>query len=312
MAKTREIKGRMKAVGNIQRITKTMQMIATARFTAAMRRATASRPYSEKIAELVGEVAAAGGRRGAEHPLLKSPDPAADRELVLLITSNRGLCGGYNASLIRRFTSYLAERPDWRAGERIQVELVGRKAAGWCRYSRTPVAAFHSDFGDQPRYEQIEQLAERYMAEFIAGRYDAVKVIHQAFESAGRQYPTVTTLLPLRRPQAAAGSAQAAGEGDRDQRSRLHGQTPAVDYDFSPAASQLLAELLPATVKVRLYQCFNEAVVSEHVARMKAMKAATDAAGDMRKRLGRQFNRARQTAITTELSEIIGGSAALQ
>lgn len=309
MAKTREIKGRMKAVGNIQRITKTMQMIATARFTAAMRRATASRPYSRKIAELVGEVSAAGGGGGADHPLLRSPDPAVGRELVLLITSNRGLCGGYNASLIRRFAAYRADRPDWRVGEQIQLEVVGRKAAGWCRYSRTPLAAFHSAFGDQPRYEQIEELAERYMAEFVAGRYDAVKVIHQAFESVGRQYPTVTTLLPLRKPEPAEQSPETIGA------TAATAAAPGaakVDYDFSPPAAELLAELLPATVRVRLYQCFNEAVVGEHVARMKAMKAATDAAGDMRKLLSRRFNRARQTAITTELSEIIGGSAALQ
>ncbi len=300
MAKTREIKGRMKAVGNIQRITKTMQMIATARFNAALRRATASRPYSGKISELVREVAAAGGEGAASHPLLQAPDPAVDRELILLIASNRGLCGGYNTGLIRTFSHYLQAQPEKHVGQQVQLELVGKKAAAWCKFTGTPVAAVHSEFGDKPEYEQVERLAARFMAEFTEGRYDSVKVVHQSFESVGRQFPTVTTLLPLRRPQTPVPD-QPAGVGSRE-----------IDYDFSPDAARLLAELLPASVKVRLFQCFNEAVVGEHIARMTAMKAATDAAGDMKKRLSRQFNRARQTAITTELSEIIGGSAALE
>jgi len=293
MAQTREIKVRIKAVANIQRITKTMQMIATARFRGSLNRVTAARPYSRKIAELVTELSAATGNDGQTcHPLLCGPRPAVGRELLLVLTSNRGLCGGYNASLLRKAVAQLG------GGGQTQVDLevVGKKGHAYFKFTGTPIRAFHSHITDAPQYRDVEQLAERYIAEFTAGQYDAVKVLYMAFHSMGRQSPQILDLLPL---------APVADKGGR-------AAAPQVDYDFSPPAAELLGELLPVTVKVRLFQCFTEAVLGEHIARMTAMKAATDAAGDMSKRLTRKYNRARQTAITTELSEIIGGSAALE
>lgn len=294
MAKTREIRGRIKAVGNIQRITKTMQMIATARFQASQRRATASQPYTRKIAELVGELAAsATSGSNFTHPLLKAPDPAVGRELLLVLTSNRGLCGGYNGNLLRTAVAYLRDHTD----RQIEVEVVGKKGQNYFRFSGRPVEKYHSQFGDKPAFEDVQRLADRYMADFAAGKYDAVKVVYMAFQSMSRQAPVVLNLLPLKNP---AGE-QAAGQ-----------HHAAADYDFSPDPLQLLNELLPVTVRTQLFQCFNENVVSEQIARMVAMKAATDNAGKMRKELSRIYNRARQTAITTELMEIIGGSAALE
>lgn len=293
-AKTREIKGRIKAVGNIERITKTMQMIATARFQAMQKRATSAQAYTQKIAEIVGELSASLAASGqVRHPLLSAPEEPVGRRVLLVLTSNRGLCGAYNANVLRRARGFINEQGQ----ESLAVEAVGKKALGYFNFNGIEVAEFHSEFGDKPAYEDVDRLAERYIREFTAGKWDGVHVCFTAFHSMSRQTPEIIRLLPMENPaEEVEGEAAPAG---------------ATDYDFTPDPETLLAEILPITVKTRLFQCFNEAVVSEQLSRMVAMKAATDAAGKMQKNLKRQYNRARQAQITTELSEIIGGAAAL-
>ncbi len=305
MAKTREIKGRMKAVANIQRITKTMQMIATARFQAALKRATSSKPYAQQIGELVREVVGAlgAGDGKVSHRLLRSDKQANGRELLLVLTSDRGLCGGYNANILRTASNFLKEHTD----RDIDIEVVGKKGVGFFKFAGTPIKAHLTQFGDQPEYDDVNALAERYMTAFApvdksaTPQYDAVRVCYMNFESIARQKPNILTLLPLEQPGADEGG---------DDAPQTTGSI--AQYDFSPDPESLLNHLLPATVKTELFQCFNEATVGEQIARMVAMKAATDAAGKMGKALTRQYNRARQTAITTELTEIIGGTAALE
>lgn len=296
--KTREIRGRIKAVGNIKRITRTMQMIATARFQASQRRATATKPYSRKIAELVGELArAAAGEEasaGMSHPLLRKPQTAVGKELLLVITSNRGLCGGYNGNLLRTMTGYLNAARD--AGTQIDLQVVGRKGASYCKFNKIPVSKQHTHFADTPQFDQVQELAEFYMDTFTHGGYDKVSVIYMAFETMSRQNPHVLQLLPMKDPTEGADSKA---------------NTANVEYEYSPEPAVLLAELLPVTVKTQLFQCFNEAEVSEQIARMVAMKAATDNATQMSKDLIRVYNRARQGAITTELTEVISGAMAL-
>ncbi len=299
MGKTREIKNRMKAVANIRRITKTMQMIATAKFQASQRRATEAQAYTRKIAELVGELSAAGG--SVEHALLKAPAQAVGKRLVLVITSNRGLCGGYNANVLRTAMSKMREH----AGQKVDLEVVGKKAMAYFKFAGVQTAAFHSHFTDKPEYLEVERLAGGYIKAFTEGVYDAVEVVYMAFHSAGRQSPVALTLLPMQR---VSGQDKPTSGKTSDAISGAGGEAI---YDFSPKPEELLNELLPITVKTQLFQCFNEAAVSEHIARMVAMKSATDSAGKMGKDLTRQYNRARQAAITTELSEIIAGSAAL-
>ncbi|MEM7625161.1 MAG: ATP synthase F1 subunit gamma [Planctomycetota bacterium] len=297
-ANIREIKGRMKAVGNIERITKTMQLIASARFQAMQKKATQSQAYTEKIGEMVGELAAALAAGGdISHPLIAPPDKPAGKELVLVLTSERGLCGAYNGNVMRKALGYIREK---QGLDKTQLEVVGKKGQAFCKFNGLDVAQNYS-FGDSPAYEDVVKLAETYMDDFTAGRYDAVKLVYMKFVSMSRQTPTVQTLLPLEPPKADAGDATSSG-----------GEGTQAVYEFSPDAETLLGELLPVTVKTSLYQAFMDAVVSEQLARMVAMKAATDAAGKQGKSLKRQFNRARQTAITTELSEIIGGAAALE
>jgi len=295
MAQLRELKGRIKATANIKRITNTMQMIATAKFQASVRRATETKPYTEKVAELVGELAAAAQAAGDEaggidHPLLRAPETPTNRELVLILTSNRGLCGAYNANVLRRADQYIKS-----TSKLIDVQVVGKKGIAFARFNDYTLDATHTHFDDKPAYADVEALAGEYMARFTEGRYDAVKVIYMRFISNAKQEPAVLDLLPLEAPR-----ADEASEG------------PTAWYEFSPEPAELLAELLPLTVKSQLFQAFNDAAVSEQVMRMVAMKAATDNADQMGRNLRRQFNRARQAQITTELTEIVSGAAALE
>lgn len=305
MAKTREIKKRIKAVGNIRRITKTMQMIATSKFARAQQAATATKPYTEGLFGLVTELAATAG--DIDHPLIKGVTLKAGqtgKELTLVLTSDRGLCGPYNANVLRRSMGHFRETPAAKVGE---VELVGKKGASFMKYNGIAVRTQHA-VGDKPTFERIEHIAQGYIDRYLAGEITSVRVVYMKFLSAGRQTPEVLQLLPLKPSAlkvsgAKGAAAPAAAEATGAKKGLL--------YEFSPPAGELLAEMLPATVKATLFQCFNDAIVSEHVARMVAMKAATDNAGKMRKLLTRDYNRARQAAITTELGEIIAGAAAL-
>lgn len=290
MGKTREIKKRIKAVANIRRITKTMQMIATAKFAAAQQRSVATKPYTEALFGLVTDLA--GSVEGLSHPLLSAGK--AGPELTLVITSDRGLCGPYNGSVLRAAFAMFKTTPGAKTG---RLELVGKKGAGFFKFNNVPVAKGHA-FGDKPSYENIEQLAQSYIDLFSAGEVSIVRVVYMRYISAGKQAPEVLQLLPFKAEAIATDKAQPQG-----------GMT--AQYEFSPNADELLNDLLPAAVKAVLFQAFNDAIVSEHIARMIAMKAATDNAGKAGKLLTRKFNRARQGQITTELTEIVSGAAAL-
>ena len=314
--KTRELKGRIKAVGNIQRITKTMQMIATARFQSLHKQAAESQAYADKLAEVVGELAVSLAESGSEeagsHPLLERPAQPVGRSLVLAVTSNRGLCGSYNAGVLRTLTRFLAD--EFCAGDRslpglsekVDFELIGKKGQAFCKFNGIRVAHFHA-IADAPSYGEVNWIAENFMQRYSAGDYDHVYVVATRFESMSRQVPEINRLLPIEPPKAEPG---ASGSADATVSSGSMGSRTV--YEFSPDPAELLAAILPTTVKTRLYQMLNESVVSEQLARMVAMKAATDAAGKQKKLLSRQYNRARQTAITTELTEIIGGATALE
>jgi F-type H+-transporting ATPase subunit gamma len=294
MAKTREIKKRIKAVGNISRITKTMQMIATSKFARAQAAATATKPYTEALFGLVTELAATAG--DMSHPLITGPagkKPGAG-EVTLVLTSDRGLAGPYNGSILRTAMIHLRGSAAAKSGA---IEVVGKKGNSFLKYNNVSIAQMHTQFGDKPTFDKVGALAQSYMDRFIAGEITAVNVVSMRFISAGRQVPEVTQLLPLKPVAKANTPAASAG--------------PKLVYEFSPDGEELLARLLPETVKATLFQIFNDAVVSEHVARMVAMKSATDAAKKARKLLTRDYNRARQAQITTELSEIIAGAAGL-
>ena len=292
MANRRVLVKRRKAVGNIRKITRTMQLIATARFQAAANRATATKPYTTKLAELVADLSSAA--EGIDHPLMRTP-AEAKRSAIVVITSNRGLCGGYNAHVLRAALEHLravAER-----GVEANVHMVGKKGISYFKFLRRPIAERLTDIGDTPRFERIEPIANGLMDAFTAGEIAAAHVAYMRYFSVGRQRPVVMQLLPL--------------TGTAEEPEQEEAKTTGIEYEFSPEPRALLDELLPATVRAQLFQCFTDAAVSEQIARMVAMKAATDAATDMITLLTRQYNRARQTQITMELLDIVGGANAI-
>jgi F-type H+-transporting ATPase subunit gamma len=300
MANRRVLVRRRKSVRNIRKITRTMQLIATARFQAAFNRAVATKPYTQKLTEMVADLAEAA--EGLEHPLLQQR-PAVGRQALVVVTSNRGLAGGYNAGVLRAAVAHLDGVGGGGAAE-TRVHMIGKKGISYFRFLRRAMAEQRTDVGETPRFEQVEPLANALMDQFLRGEIDAAYVAYMKFISTGQQRPVVEQLLPLASPAPPAPASAAAGSAGAGRKRR-------VEYEFSPSPRELLDELLPAVVRVRLFQAFNDAAVSEQVARMVAMKAATDAAGDMIKSLTREYNRARQTQITMELLDIVGGANAL-
>jgi F-type H+-transporting ATPase subunit gamma len=292
MAKARAIVKRRKAVQNIRKITRTMQLIATARFQAAFNRAVASRPYTDGITELVRKLSGEAGE--LDHPLLKQ-NTESKKSVHIAITANRGLCGGYNAQLSRAAVEHNRTRE--ALGEHVDLYACGKKGIAYFKFTRRPMARQFTQFEDKPRFAEVEPIASELIDAYERKEIDAAYVTYMKFISTGTQRVETMQLLPIEKREAAPEGASQSGGG--------------AQYEFSPPGDELLKELLPQTVKIRLYQCFTDAAVSEQVARMVAMKAATDAAGDMIKSLTGQYNRARQGQITLELLDIVSGAEAL-
>lgn len=290
MANRRVLVKRRKAVTNIRKITRTMQLIATARFQAAFTRATATKPYTAKLEEMAADLSRAAA--GLDHPLLEKREEKK-RVALVVITSNRGLCGGYNANILRSVGLFIDQNTE--EGTETDIYMMGKKGISFFTYQGRKMVVQREDIEDRPRFDQVEPLANELIERFVEGSVDGVSVAYMKFHSAGKQVPVVEDLLPL-------STNDAVGEED----------STAIQYEFSPTPKEILDDLLPATVRIRFFQAFNDAAVSEQIARMVAMTAATDAAGDMIKRLTREYNRARQTHITMELLDIVGGANALE
>ncbi len=297
MAKARAIVKRRKAVRNIRKITKTMQMIATAKFQKALKRAVGTKPYTRKVRELVGELA--GNIGDVEHPLLRNPADTnrTNRIAVVVISSDRGLAGAYNGSVLRAANAFLKAQE--AAGKTIDLYVSGKKGIAYFNFQKRPITKRFDQFADQPKFADVDRVAEDFIQQFIDGKLDSVHVAYMNFITAATQKAEVVTLLPLATP-VPTGKVE-PGKIKRE-----------TVYDFSPDPKSLLDELLPLMVKVSLFQAFLDATTSENVARMVAMKSATDNADKMIKSLTMQYNRARQSQITTELSEIMGGVEAME
>jgi len=298
MAKARAIVKRLKAVRNIRKITRTMELVATARFKKAMDRASEAAAYTRKISEIVADLSEtlqqAAGQTALTHPLLQKHE-AEKSAILLVLNSNRGLCGGYNASVLRNAQQRIREFA--AAGVQMRLEVSGKRGINFFKFQKQPVDATYTHFEDKPTFEQVDALAQRFIEGYITGKIDRVDVAYVKFESMSRQRAIVETLLPISQlPSAAGGTAT----------------RPRVEYEFLPSPEEILEEIVPTSFKARLFKCFLDAAVSEQIARMVAMKSATENAGEMISTLRAQYNRARQSQITSELSEIIGGAAALE
>ncbi|MGL4555012.1 MAG: ATP synthase F1 subunit gamma [Gemmataceae bacterium] len=292
MASTRVLVKRRKAVRNIKKITRTMELIATARFKKAMDRASEADAYTRKIAELVADLSATAGN--VTHPLLKKRDEVKNG-VLLVLGSNRGLCGGYNAGILREAMVAVRRLADEKVT--LHLELSGKRPINFFKFAGIKAEHSYTNFEDKPAFAEVEPLADRYIKGYTDGTIDRVEVAYMKFLSASTQKPVVETLLPLdvRAVGAAGGSAQKR-----------------VDYEFAPSAGDILAQLLPESFKVRLFKCFLDAAVSEQIARRVTMKQATENANDMIKALTQEYNRARQAGITKEILEIVSGAEALK
>ena len=292
MAKTRELKRRIRSVKNTSKITKTMELVSASKLKRAQDRVVGARPYAQALAEVIGELYTPA--LAERFPLLRQPGatgkgPGVRRAALVLITSNRGLCGAFNANLIREARRRLEELEAQDA--HTELHLVGKKGVSFFKFTKRNVASQRVDIGDRPALEHAKELAAPLMERFSKGDLDAVDVVFAKFNSAVSTPPTTLRILPVTPPAA---------------------QKATVNYILQPSAEQILNELLPLYVQNQVFRALVETAAAEHGARRTAMKNATDAGSDMLTILQRTFNRARQGQITQELSEIVGGAEALQ
>ena len=307
MAKARAIVKRRKSVQNIRKITRTMELIATARFKKALDRATEAEAYTRKIAELVADLGATALE--VTHPLLETRETVR-RSLLLVLTSNRGLAGGYNGNVLRVATRSLDDRTS--EGGPTTLEIAGKRGIAFFRFRGVAADATYTQFEDRPQFDEVEVLANRYIGMFVRGEIDRLDVAYTQFVNSARQQAVVETLLPMTAAQvgdAGPSVRQAKGTGAV---SAAPASGERVPYEFLPDARSILEEIVPVSFKVRLFKCFLDAAVSEQIGRMVAMRGATENADEMVKSLTMLYNRARQAQITRELAEIIGGAAALE
>lgn len=296
MANARALDKRRKSVRNIRKITRTMELIATARFKKAMDRATAATAYTRRITQLVSDLASSGLQ--VRHPLME-PRDETNSALLLVLTGNRGLCGGYNGGVIRQA---IPRHSELKASvSKLRLEVSGKRGISALQFRDIEPDEKFLNFDDQPRFAEVEVIANRYLEEYAAGRLDRLDVAYTRFVSIGRQEAIVETLLPL-------GGIEGA-DSDAAVKEVTTGESM---YEFLPSAESILEEVVPTSFKVKLFKCFLDAAVSEQIARMVAMKAATENAGEMIKQLSMTYNRARQSQITGEIMEIIGGVEALK
>jgi len=293
MAQGRELKGRIKSIEGTRKITRSMEMVATSKLKRAQDRVVAARPYARALEAVIADLYSP--ELAERFPLLRQPDVDASgmpkrgsRAAVLLITSNQGLAGAFNANLIREARGLLAKLA--AAGVESELHIVGRKGTGFFRYIGARIASSRADIGDKPTAEHGSQLVDAMMKDFIDRKLDAVYVVYAKYNSPLSTPPVAERVLPVTPP---------ARKG------------PARDYLLFPNAEVILSELLPLYVRNAIYRALVETVAGEQGARRTAMKAATDNAGEILNVLRRTYNRARQAQITQEIAEIVGGDEAL-
>lgn len=287
----RILRERIRSIQATKKITRAMELIAASRIVKAQARVTAAVPYSELITEVVKDLAAGGAAPDA--PLLAGRDEI-QRTCYVVITADRGLCGGYNSGVQRSAEGEV--KADLLAGKDYTIIPVGRKAEGYFRFRGYQLGQAFNGFSDQPSYEDARRIGEHVVDLFVSGEVDKVELVYTRFISAGSQEVVLRPLVPLSSETVEGGDAKSASGSD---------------YDFEPDPATILDTLLPRYVEARVYAALLNAAASEHAFRQRAMKSATDNAEELIKELSRVMNRARQDSITTEIMEIVGGAEAL-
>jgi F-type H+-transporting ATPase subunit gamma len=287
--KERALRRQIRSVQSTKKITKAMELIAASRIVRAQQRVAAARPYSERITEVIRNLAAAGA--GGDSPLLAERDRRT--MCYVVVAADRGLCGAYNSSVIRAAErSMLAQRAE---GRQTRLITVGKKASAYFRFRGWAIDGSFEGFADQPGYEDARQIAEFVVGRFESSEYDRVELAYTQFLSAASQRVVIRRFVPLDQAM-----LQRASDG------------PSADYEFEPDPQEILDRLLPRYAEARLYAALLDGAASFLAAQQRAMKSATDNAEDLIVRYSRAMNRARQDAITTEIMEIVGGAEAMR
>ncbi|MGF7183928.1 F-type H+-transporting ATPase subunit gamma [Desulfitispora alkaliphila] len=283
MAGMRDIKRRIRSVKNTQQITKAMKMVSAAKLRKAQERVVAARPFKSKLEEVLKRLVAVSGE--IDHPLIQVREP--QKAAYVVVTADKGLCGGYNSNLIK-----LAHKQVEQSEIPAEVVAVGRKGRDFFRRKEKRIGHEFINIGEEINIELARQVTRAVTNMYESGEYDQIYLVYTEFMTAIQQQPVVKKLLPIDPPE---------DEGE-----------DAGDYIFEPSAEEVLNTLLPRYVENVVYQALLEAKASEHGARMTAMGSATDNAAEMIEKLTLSYNRARQAAITREISEIVGGAEALK
>ncbi len=289
MPNLRDIQRRIASVKNTEQITRAMYMVSAAKLRRAQESAEAARPYAQTLEAVMQNLVSRVEER--DHPLI------AEREVkkaeILLFTSDRGLCGGFNTNLVRTAERFLRKSAKEEKFEQVSVTTVGKKGRDYFKKRQVDIRAEYTDIARNVNVKMADEIAEDTIQNYLEGNVDAVYIVYPVFRSAMVQTPTLMPILPFEPREIAEGDFM-------------------TDYIYEPDAASLLGTLLPKHIKIQIYRAMLETVASEHAARMTAMDSASSNAVDMIDRLTLQFNRARQAAITTELMEIISGAEALE
>ena len=289
----RILRGRIRSVQATKKITRAMELIAASRIVKAQQRVQAAVPYSEQITEVVRDLAAAGA--SSDSPLLAGRE-SIKNVCYVVITADRGLCGGYNAGVLRAAEGEI--KLDVQAGRGYVIVPVGRKAESYFRFRGYTLDKGFAGFSDQPGYANAKEIGQHVVELYASGAVDKVVLVYTRFITAGSQEVVLRPLVPLERSVVEGGDGKPSGEAG-------------ADYEYEPDPTAILNTLLPRYVQARVYAALLNAAASEHAFRQRAMKSATDNAEELIKSLSRIMNRARQDAITTEIMEIVGGAEAL-
>ena len=283
MANLKEIRNRIASVSSTMQITSAMKMVSAAKLKKAQDAITAMRPYSDKLTELIQNLS---GAMDGDTPNPYTQVRPVEKILLVVITSNRGLCGGFNSNIIKAAGQYIAHHPN----KSVELITLGKKGDDILAKSQDVLENNNGIF-DALSFANTSAIADTIMAAFEAKKYDKVEVIYNRFKNAATQIVTTETLLPI------------VSEGEQNQAS--------ADYIFEPTQEEIVNELLPKSIKMQLFKALRDSFASEHGARMTAMHKATDNATELRDQLKLTYNKARQAAITNEILEIVGGAEAL-
>lgn len=305
MARAREIKRRIRSVQNTRQITKTMEMVAASKLKKAQDRVIAARPFDDFMRQVIARMREGTDEEAGEYPLLRE-EPRSGRVGVLVVTSNRGLAGAFNANLVReareRKGALEAE------GKEVELHVIGKKGAAMLRYQEHPPDRVIADLSDNPAFEEVQRVAEPLIEGFVDRRFDEVHLVYSRFRSPVDQRPVSARLLPL--PEAGAIELERDPEAEEPPSVEERRYRPI--YEFLPSAGRILRQILPLYLRYGVYRAVIESAASEHGARRTAMKNATDNADELIKELTRSYNRARQAQITQEIAELVGGAEALK